>query len=89
MLPGFSMKEQVTEFSGRGVGTDVVKKTLKRLAEQYLLRVSLAREQALLLKFRYHLLLLRVWRFLLVNQSSQFNKHNSRIIQVEGKTAYP
>ena len=29
MAPGFSMKEQVTEFSGRGVGTDVVKKNIE------------------------------------------------------------
>lgn len=31
MLPGFSMKEQVTEFSGRGVGTDVVKKNIEKI----------------------------------------------------------
>ena len=31
MLPGFSTKEQVTEFSGRGVGMDVVKKNLEKV----------------------------------------------------------
>ena len=31
MLPGFSMNEQVTEFSGRGVGTDVVKKNIEKI----------------------------------------------------------
>lgn len=31
MLPGFSTKEQVTEFSGRGVGMDVVKKNIERI----------------------------------------------------------
>ena len=31
MMPGFSMKEQVTEFSGRGVGTDVVKKNIEKI----------------------------------------------------------
>ena len=31
MAPGFSMKEQVTEFSGRGVGTDVVKKNIEKI----------------------------------------------------------
>lgn len=31
MAPGFSMKEKVTEFSGRGVGTDVVKKNIEKL----------------------------------------------------------
>jgi len=30
-LPGFSMKEQVTEISGRGVGLDVVRNTLREL----------------------------------------------------------
>jgi len=29
--PGFSTKEQVTEFSGRGVGMDVVKKNIERI----------------------------------------------------------
>lgn len=31
MLPGFSTKEVVTEFSGRGVGTDVVKKNIQKV----------------------------------------------------------
>jgi two-component system chemotaxis sensor kinase CheA len=31
MLPGFSTKEQVTEFSGRGVGMDVVKKNIEKI----------------------------------------------------------
>ena len=31
MAPGFSMKEAVTEFSGRGVGTDVVKKNIEKI----------------------------------------------------------
>lgn len=31
MLPGFSLKDQVTEFSGRGVGTDVVKKNIEKI----------------------------------------------------------
>jgi len=31
MLPGFSTKEQVTEFSGRGVGMDVVKKNIEKV----------------------------------------------------------
>ncbi|MFA5657802.1 MAG: chemotaxis protein CheA [Oscillospiraceae bacterium] len=31
MLPGFSLKENVTEFSGRGVGTDVVKKNIEKI----------------------------------------------------------
>ncbi len=31
MTPGFSTKEQVTEFSGRGVGTDVVKKNIEKI----------------------------------------------------------
>lgn len=30
MMPGFSTKEQVTEFSGRGVGMDVVKKNIEK-----------------------------------------------------------
>ena len=32
MLPGFSTNEQVTEFSGRGVGMDVVKKNLEKVS---------------------------------------------------------
>ena len=31
MLPGFSTKEQVTEFSGRGVGMDVVRKNIEKV----------------------------------------------------------
>ncbi|MBR3849274.1 MAG: chemotaxis protein CheW, partial [Oscillospiraceae bacterium] len=31
MMPGFSTNQQVTEFSGRGVGMDVVKKTIEEL----------------------------------------------------------
>lgn len=31
LLPGFSTKEQVTEFSGRGVGMDVVKKNIEKV----------------------------------------------------------
>lgn len=31
MLPGFSTNEQVTEFSGRGVGMDVVKKNIEKI----------------------------------------------------------
>ena len=31
MMPGFSTKEQVTEFSGRGVGMDVVKKNIEKI----------------------------------------------------------
>jgi two-component system chemotaxis sensor kinase CheA len=31
MAPGFSTKEQVTEFSGRGVGMDVVKKNIEKV----------------------------------------------------------
>lgn len=31
MAPGFSTKEQVTEFSGRGVGMDVVKKNIEKI----------------------------------------------------------
>ena len=29
MIPGFSTNEEVTEFSGRGVGMDVVKKNVE------------------------------------------------------------
>lgn len=32
MAPGFSTNEQVTEFSGRGVGMDVVKKNIEKIA---------------------------------------------------------
>lgn len=32
MLPGFSTNEQVTEFSGRGVGMDVVRKNLEKVS---------------------------------------------------------
>ena len=31
MMPGFSTKDQVTEFSGRGVGMDVVKKNIEKI----------------------------------------------------------
>ena len=31
MMPGFSTNEAVTEFSGRGVGMDVVKKSIEAL----------------------------------------------------------
>lgn len=31
MMPGFSTNENVTEFSGRGVGTDVVKKNIEKI----------------------------------------------------------
>lgn len=31
MAPGFSMNTEVTEFSGRGVGTDVVKKNIEKI----------------------------------------------------------
>jgi two-component system, chemotaxis family, sensor kinase CheA len=31
LLPGFSTKEEVTEFSGRGVGMDVVKKNIEKV----------------------------------------------------------
>jgi two-component system chemotaxis sensor kinase CheA len=31
LMPGFSTKEQVTEFSGRGVGMDVVKKNIEKV----------------------------------------------------------
>lgn len=31
LLPGFSTKDQVTEFSGRGVGMDVVKKNIEKV----------------------------------------------------------
>ena len=32
MAPGFSTNEQVTEYSGRGVGMDVVKKNIEKIA---------------------------------------------------------
>lgn len=34
LLPGFSTKESVTEFSGRGVGMDVVKKNIEKVGGQ-------------------------------------------------------
>lgn len=34
LLPGFSTKEEVTEFSGRGVGMDVVKKNIEKVGGQ-------------------------------------------------------
>lgn len=40
MHPGFSTKEKVTEFSGRGVGMDVVKKNIEEIGG----RISLASE---------------------------------------------
>ena len=32
MIPGFSTKEKATEFSGRGVGMDVVKTNIEKLS---------------------------------------------------------
>jgi len=37
MLPGFSTKEAVTEFSGRGVGMDVVKKNIENVGGNVIL----------------------------------------------------
>lgn len=37
MMPGFSTKEQVTEFSGRGVGMDVVKKNIEKAGGEVIL----------------------------------------------------
>lgn len=37
MMPGFSTKEQVTEFSGRGVGMDVVKKNIEKSGGEVML----------------------------------------------------
>ncbi len=37
MMPGFSTKDQVTEFSGRGVGMDVVKKNIEKSGGEVIL----------------------------------------------------
>jgi len=37
MLPGFSMKEKVSEFSGRGVGMDVVRENISKLGGSVIL----------------------------------------------------
>lgn len=37
MMPGFSTKEKVTEFSGRGVGMDVVKKNIEKIGGDVIL----------------------------------------------------
>lgn len=48
-LPGFSMSEQVTSVSGRGVGLDVVKRTIEELHGSLSLRTELGRGTTLTL----------------------------------------
>jgi two-component system chemotaxis sensor kinase CheA len=41
LLPGFSTKEKVTEFSGRGVGMDVVKRNIEKIGGQITIQSTL------------------------------------------------
>lgn len=50
LLPGFSTKEQVTEFSGRGVGMDVVAKNLESVGGVVLLDSELDKGTTIILK---------------------------------------
>ena len=50
LLPGFSTKEQVTEFSGRGVGMDVVAKNLEAVGGVVLLDSELDKGTTIILK---------------------------------------
>ncbi|HYH03728.1 MAG TPA: chemotaxis protein CheW, partial [Bacillota bacterium] len=50
LLPGFSTKEQVTEYSGRGVGMDVVSKGLEKLGGKVLIDSVLGEGTTITLK---------------------------------------
>jgi two-component system chemotaxis sensor kinase CheA len=50
MAPGFSTKEQVTEFSGRGVGMDVVKKNIEKIGGTVVIESKKGRGTSVFLK---------------------------------------
>ena len=50
MMPGFSTNEQVTEFSGRGVGTDVVKKNIEKIGGTVSIESKLGRGTNFIIK---------------------------------------
>ncbi|MCL2068428.1 MAG: chemotaxis protein CheA [Oscillospiraceae bacterium] len=50
MAPGFSTKEQVTEFSGRGVGMDVVKKNIEKIGGAVVIESKKGRGTSVFLK---------------------------------------
>jgi chemotaxis protein histidine kinase CheA len=50
MAPGFSTKEQVSEFSGRGVGMDVVKSNIERIGGSVIIESKLGHGTNIILK---------------------------------------
>lgn len=50
LLPGFSTKEEVTEFSGRGVGMDVVAKNIEAIGGQVIVDSKLGQGSVITLK---------------------------------------
>ncbi|OQB14391.1 MAG: Chemotaxis protein CheA [Firmicutes bacterium ADurb.Bin193] len=60
MLPGFSTNESVTEFSGRGVGLDVVKKYIESVGGSISLESQLGRGTTVLLRIPLTLLIINI-----------------------------
>jgi two-component system, chemotaxis family, sensor kinase CheA len=50
LLPGFSTKDDVTEFSGRGVGMDVVSKNIETIGGSLLVESTMGKGTAIILK---------------------------------------
>lgn len=62
LLPGFSTNETVTEFSGRGVGMDVVKANVEKCGGSIIVDSKKGEETTFIIKIRSHLQLSTVWR---------------------------
>lgn len=50
MLPGFSTNEEVTEYSGRGVGMDVVKKNIEQVGGSIFIESSMGKGTSIMIK---------------------------------------
>lgn len=50
MLPGFSTNEEVTEYSGRGVGMDVVKKNIEQVGGNIFIDSSIGKGTSIMIK---------------------------------------
>ncbi len=95
--PGFSTKDQATDLSGRGVGMDVVKETVRKLRGRLDLQTRLGQGTSLAMEFPLTLavlpvLYLRLRRDIYAMPVSAINSlldiDDSRMHTLKGKTVY-
>lgn len=72
MAPGFSTKEQVAEFSGRGVGMDVVKKNIEKVGGSISIESEKGSGTNIFLKIPWPYRLFPGWRFWLAKIFMKF-----------------